>query len=60
MNSIFGAANTIMQITLTELTWIVDTCEPKPELALALDKRYEKGPLGVNFLTQDISSVASD
>ena len=58
-NAIFGAAGTNMDIDLTELTWIVDTYEPKAELSLALDKRFEKGPISVNFLTRDISSVTS-
>ena len=59
-NAIFGAAGTNMRIDLTELTWIVDTYEPKAELSLALDKRFEKGPISVNFLTRDISSVTSE
>ena len=60
-NAIFGAAaNTSMTIELQELTWIVDTYEPKPELALTLDKRFEKGPLSVNYLHRYISSVTSD
>ena len=58
-NAIFGAAGTNMNISLAELTWIVDTYEPKAKLSLALDKRFEKGPISVNFLTRDTPSVIS-
>ena len=59
-NSIFGAANTTMTIHLDELTWILDTYEPKPEVALALNNRYAQGPLSVNYLRRYISSAISD
>jgi len=59
-NIMYGTGTNTMTFELEELTLHIDTYDPKPELKLTLDKRYEAAPLDINYLKRNIGTVDSN
>ena len=57
---VFGEDTTDMTIRINEMTWLLESYVPIPQLALTLDNRYAKGPLDVSYLQRYISSTNSE